>query len=183
MIILIDQDGPLADFEDAVRTGYEEFGGTKSSLVEYRDRKNFYVAEDYPKHLRSLVSSIYHAPGFFRNLKRIDGARDAILAMLEDGHDVRICTSPLTEYRHCVTEKFEWVERHFGLEFTKRIIITKDKTIVRGDYLIDDKPEIIGALRDPTWKHVVYDCPYNKNAKSKIRLTNWSEWKRVLLGC
>ena len=36
------------------------------------------------------------------------------------------------------------MEEHLGSEFTKRVILTRDKTLVRGDVLIDDKPTIGG---------------------------------------
>jgi hypothetical protein len=39
-----------------------------------------------------------------------------------------------------------------------RVILTHDKTLVRGDVLIDDKPGITGNMI-PAWKHLVFDSP------------------------
>lgn len=179
MLILVDQDGVLADFERGVRDACKKIPRLKGSIIEYKDRVNFSIAKDYPEHLRDEVVSIYHQPGFFRNLKMIDGAHKALFDILEAGHEVRICTTPLTNYRNCVLEKFEWVEEHLGFDFTKRIILMKDKTVAMGDYLVDDRPVINGHFRRPFWKHVVFDCPYNKDAKG-LRLTNWSNWHQIL---
>lgn len=97
------------------------------------ERRSFYVRDDYPSHLRSTVEHIYTSPGFFRDLPPIPGAIDAVGELLALGHDVRICTSPLNQYRHCVPEKYEWVERYFGSELVNsHMIVTKDKTLVHG---------------------------------------------------
>ena len=62
----------------------------------------------------------------------------------------------MSYYYNCVLEKYQWVEAHFGYDWTKRVILTRDKTIVSGDILIDDKPEITGCAMPP-WQHVLYD--------------------------
>jgi 5'-nucleotidase len=97
--------------------------------------------------------------------------------MLAAGHDVRICTSPLSGARFCAAEKIQWVHDRLGPEWERRVIITKDKTLVRGDVLIDDKPEVTGALV-PTWEHLVFEAPYNIGAAG-WRI-NWGNWSEVL---
>ena len=86
--------------------------------------------------------------------------------MLEAGHDVFLCTSPLTGSRWCAPEKLAWVERHLGPAWVSRTIITSDKTLV-GDrlqpcVLVDDQPTITGAA-SPPWTHVLFDAPYNQS--------------------
>lgn len=100
--------------------------------------------------------------------------------MQEEGHVLKICTSPLSEYDNCVTEKFAWVEKHFGSDWTKNIILVKDKTQIRADYLIDDKPEITGDLI-PTWEQIVFDQPYNRHITGKQRLIYWTDWYSLKL--
>ena len=67
-------------------------------------------------------------------------------------------------------EKYEWVENYLGDAWVKRIILTRDKTLIKGDYLIDDKPVITGVERSPEWEQIVYDRPYNRDVNKK-RLT------------
>ena len=71
----------------------------------------------------------------------------------------------------------QWIKEHLGQEFAERTIITRDKTLVYGDILIDDKPEVTG-IHTPAWTHVVYDQPYNREATAN-RLT-WNNYKEVL---
>ena len=103
---------------------------------------------------------------------------EALTEMESLGHKVFICTSPLGAYQNCVAEKFEWIDKHIGKGWIKKIIITGDKTIVTGDYLIDDRPEIEGVESTPAWKHILYDQPYNHNV-NKRRLT-WTNYKEIL---
>ncbi|KAL6048370.1 hypothetical protein STEG23_000063, partial [Scotinomys teguina] len=38
--------------------------------------------------------------------------------------------------------EYAWVEKHFGPEFLEQIVLTRDKTVVSADLLIDDRPDI-----------------------------------------
>lgn len=40
--------------------------------------------------------------------------------------------------------QYAWVEKHFGPEFLEQIVLTRDKTVVSADLLIDDRPDITG---------------------------------------
>lgn len=175
-LILIDQDGVLADFERGFYAAWQASGNPHPALP-LTQRRSFYVREDYPTELRADVEAIYTAPGFYRDLPPITGAIEALTALLEQGHDVRICTSPLNQYRNCVPEKYEWVERHLGTEFMTRMIVTKDKTIVRGDVLVDDNPNVTGPC-SANWLHVLFDQPYNRHVGG-TRMT-WANWRDVL---
>jgi 5'-nucleotidase len=178
MLILIDQDGVLADFDKAFHAAWEALDHPHPA-VPPSERRTFYVRDDYPVHLRATVEEIYTSQSFFRNLPPIEGAIEAVRELLALGHDVRICTSPLNQYRHCVLEKYEWVEQHLGVDFVNhRMIVTKDKTLVHGDILVDDKPCVTG-VRNPDWWHVVFDQPYNRHVGG-ARMT-WATWREVLL--
>ncbi|KDC75250.1 5'-3'-deoxyribonucleotidase [Bordetella bronchiseptica] len=179
MLILLDQDGVLADFEhafiDAWRKRHPDI-----EPVAFEDRKSFHIREDYAPELRGLAEAIYTAPGFIRDLPPVPGAIEAFRELLALGMDVRICSSPLMQFENCVAEKYLWVERHLGREATQRLILTRDKTLVQGDLLIDDRPVITGAAR-PRWRHIIYDAPYNRDQTDRPRL-NWRNWRNVLAG-
>lgn len=178
-LILIDQDGVLADFEQGVQNIWQRQFGKKLPLNQ--PRKHFYLADDLP-HLKPQLYKIYSERDFFKNLPPIDGAIEAMHALLGAGHDVRICTAPINAYRYCVGEKFAWVEEHLGTDWVNRIILTKDKTWVRGDILIDDKPSITGSLI-PLWQHWIYDQPYNQNIDNGLPRVTWtdkSSWASLL---
>lgn len=177
MRILIDMDGVLSDFDGEFLKRWRERYPDKF-YVPIEERTTFYVKQQYPDDLKPLVSEIVLEPGFFRDMMPIEGGKEALDEMDDLGHEVFICTSPLSAYKNCVLEKFEWVDRVIGAKWVKSIILTKDKTLVKADYIIDDKPEITGVEHTPSWEHILYDRPYNRKADKK-RLT-WSNWKSVL---
>lgn len=177
MLILLDQDNVLADFEQGFLDAWRKRHPDKS-FIAYEDRSCFHVRENYPAEYGCHVEDTYAQPGFFRGLKPVPGALEAVRELMAMGHDILICTSPINRYHNCVREKYEWVEAHLGYEFTKRLILTKDKTLVRGDILIDDKPDITG-LQSPVWRHYLYDRPFNRSVTRVPRLT-WQNWKDVL---
>jgi 5'-nucleotidase len=180
LTILVDLDGPLADFENHfIRFWKEKY--PDEMVINYEDRNTFHIKDQYPDHLREKVRSIYESPEFIKNLPMIEGADHFLKDAIALGHEVFICSAPLTVYDPNVVEKYIWVEKNLGKDFIKKIILTKDKTVVRGDYLIDDKPEITGSMT-PLWKHVIYHTPYNKHIKTDLRLrADWSNWKDLLL--
>ena len=179
MLILLDQDGVLADFERGVYEGWhQQYGGEAPIAAQ---RQHFYIRDDTPPEYHEQLQALYTRAGFFEHLPPKAGAIEAAHALVAAGHDVRICTAPINQYRNCVAEKIAWAEHHLGAEWLHRIIITKDKTWVRGDILIDDKPIISGSLT-PTWQHWLYDAPYNRyltHAK-RVEWTQPATWHSLL---
>ena len=112
------------------------------------------------------------------NLQPIEGSLEALTDLASRGDEVYICTSPLLSNPFCVQEKYDWIINHLGKDWTKRMIVTKDKTIIHGDILIDDNPDVKG-VQEPTWQHILYSQPYNSQVNSKKRMT-WENWESVI---
>jgi len=176
MRILIDMDGVIADFDGEFLKRWRERHPEKF-FIPMAERTLFYVKDHYPQELKPLVMEILLESTFFRDMMPIDGAREALTEMDALGLEVFICTSPFSTYQNCVLEKYQWVEKTLGATWVDRIILTKDKTLVKGGYLIDDKPQITG-VDAPSWEHILYDRPYNQGG-NKRRIT-WGTWKDVL---
>lgn len=176
MIILVDQDQVIAAFEqgwlDQWRALYPE-----RPHVPLEARRSFYISDDYPPQYRDDIDAIRNAPGFFAGLDPLPGAIGTLTTLLELGHEVFITTAPLSEYRNCVLEKYLHIDAHLGREWTKRIVMTKDKTLVHGDVLIDDKPHVTG-IRTPDWVHVRYTQP--PNATLDVPRLTWDDALDVL---
>jgi 5'-nucleotidase len=181
LVILVDMDGVIVNFTE---------GWLKEWNKENPDRPippdvvwSHFYAEDSFRHLGIATNeefeALTHKVGLFRDLNPMPGAIEALNQMVECGLDIFICTAPLTT-TECFSEKAEWVEHYLGKKWLRKLVITKDKTLVSAHYLIDDKPGISGLYEDPVWEQVVYDQPYNQHVTGKHRIT-WATWPTLLI--
>lgn len=184
-IILVDMDNVLADTEggtlDEWRARYPN-----RPHISADERRSWLIQEEYARRFGNPsyvidIENIMATPNFFLNLRPIPGAIDA-LRTLASSNDVYICTTPFwLNTGVCISEKYAWLEKHAGREWVRRTIPFGDKTMIYGDFLIDDKPEVTGA-RMPSWEHIVFDWPFNRNVdgvNGKRRL-NWGNYREVL---
>lgn len=176
LVILVDMDGVLCDFDGGWRRDWNKNYPDKPITEE---PTSFYLEEAYSSFAtEEEIVAIFNRKGFFYDLDPMPGAIEAMRQMQDSGLNVFICTAPMGS--NTFMEKAEWVEHYLGKEWLKRLVITKDKTLVHGNYLIDDKPELTGFYDEPTWEHVVYDHPYNQYLTDKHRIT-WANWPSLLI--
>jgi 5'(3')-deoxyribonucleotidase len=109
-IVYVDMDGVLCDF----------LGASKKAIIENPSQK-------YPQ----------SQWGFFLRLKEIPDAIESF-KKLEDIYDVWILTRPSFQNVNCYTEKAQWVWDHLGFDVLKKTIMSPNKSLLKGDFLIDD---------------------------------------------
>jgi 5'-nucleotidase len=150
--IYVDMDNVLCDYKKA----YNEVKG--------RDPEIKYPQSEY---------------GFFLNLEPIHLSL-LTFTYLSKFFDVWILSSPSVMNPMSYTEKRVWVENHLGIEAAKKLILSPNKSLLIGDYLIDDydnhptslqqefKGKLIhfGSKEFPDW-FTVYN--YFKNLRGKKR--------------
>ncbi|XP_055241999.1 5'(3')-deoxyribonucleotidase, mitochondrial isoform X4 [Gorilla gorilla gorilla] len=210
--VLVDMDGVLADFEGGfLRKFRARF--PDQPFIALEDRRGFWVSEQYGR-LRPGLSekaiSIWESKNFFFELEPLPGAVEAVKEMASlQNTDVFICTSPIKMFKYCPYEKYAWVEKYFGPDFLEQIVLTRDKTVVSADLLIDDRPDITGkwpatamwtdAMNDrraeqsscregaeptPSWEHVLFTACHNQHLQlqpPRRRLHSWADdWKAIL---
>lgn len=129
--------------------------------------------------------SIWESKDFFFELEPLPGAVEAVKQMANlQNTDVFICTSPIKMFKYCPYEKYAWVEKHFGPDFLEQIVLTRDKTVISADLLIDDRPDITGAEPHPSWEHILFTSCHNYHLQlqpPRRRLHSWADdWKAIL---
>lgn len=156
--ILVDVDGVCADFM-----------GHLLNRLNIPDRqipswsfKDFLTPSE-----KAEAEKILATEEFCASIPVIDFAITSVQHLQNTNHDIVFVTSPWIRNRTWEATRREWLEKHFG-SYVK-LISTDLKYMVRGDYLIDDKPSHIkewqschngrAILFDQTWNHS-FDWPF-----------------------
>ncbi len=156
LTILVDLDGVVVDWSaqfDSDRAWYYPH-------IKFDALEEFTTPTNLPQHHQDAIDWVKHRPGFYSEMLPIEGAIDGVMALMASGHDVWFCSTPETRNPTCASDKIAWVTQYLGAKAAQRVILTHDKTLVRGDLLIDDRPDVKGAMK-PTWKQVLFTQPYN----------------------
>lgn len=180
-VILIDLDGTIRDIWSSYRR-----------LAEFALRGSYWPEDwlpegpsDYwflkPQCLHPCIKQLeklWNRKGLHEWALPYPGAVEGV-KKLSDYADVFFITSPVLSNEWVHSENRQWVIDNFGMAWLPRLIQKSDKTMSYGNLLIDDKPTITGILQFPTWKHVLYDQPYNRRS-TKPRIFNWNRIEEIL---
>lgn len=83
-------------------------------------------------------TNIDEVPGLFANPEPIQGAVDAFKRLCNK-YDVYILSTAPWGNPSAWSDKRLWVERYLGKDAYKRLILSHNKHLCAGDYLIDDR--------------------------------------------
>jgi len=112
-IIFIDMDGVIVDFVKGMRK--------------------------HPGYIEGMEDPD-ELPGVFDNLEPIENAIESVNLLLENSRfDVYIASAAPWNNVGALPAKRLWIEKYFGEKFKKRLILTHQKQLLIGDYLIDDR--------------------------------------------
>ena len=103
--------------------------------------------------------------GFFINLEEMTDSISSF-RKLQEKYDVWILTRPSFYNLNCFTEKATWVIEHFDFDVLTQTIMCGNKSLLKGDYLIDDTNNDgqsdfegewleFGSEKFPDWNSVV----------------------------
>ena len=181
LILLIDMDGVVCEWYQRVLQRYQ-LANPHLPFVPEAELHSFDILDCYPPLCRAAICEAMESKGLFENLDPVPGAVEALKSLLAEHSDIVdpfLCSAPYCHGDHLDghSGKARWVDEHLGRDWVKRMILTRDKTLVRGHVLIDDKPEITGAM-EPTWQQLLYDRPWNQHVGG-VRFT-WSDLPQLM---
>ena len=147
--------------------------------VSCDDITSWNVAAPYNGLTAEQVYEIPMKPGFWKTVKPIPGAAEALQRLIAAGHDVYIVTA--TPYESVYEKMTDLLFHYFPFLSWNQVIITCNKQLIRGDVLIDDG---IHNLEGGSYAKILMDAPHNRNydaeANGMIRVHNWDEIEAVI---
>jgi 5'(3')-deoxyribonucleotidase len=149
MIIYVDMDGVIADFE-------------KACVEQKLDKKQMNAPDKFIDYSKIPV---------------MEGAVEAVAQLVKE-HDVYIASTPPWRQPKAWTDKRLWIQKHFPT-LNKKVVLTHHKNLLKGDVLIDDsrwrgQPDFEGewlwfgtAQRVKNWDDTLVMIEKIKNEKNK----------------
>jgi 5'-nucleotidase len=171
--LIVDMDDVLADATGKMIDLYEkEFGVrvTRESMNHKEDREKFPDNHD-------AVYRFVFQKGFFRTMTVNEHSQE-VMKELNKKYDVFIVSSAM-EFPNSLSEKLEWLNEHFPFLHWKQFVFCGRKSIVHGDYMIDDLPHNLETFNG---EKLLYTAPHNMQYNHFKRVNGWKEVGEVLLG-
>lgn len=195
MRIVVDMDEVLCQFVGKVLKRWNAINGTKFSredITAWR-MENILGNDILGRTAEGLIDEWMSEPGFYEDLEPVEGAIDGLQKLMDDGHDIVICTSVPEVAIHAYDGKRKWMRRNFPRWSMKNFIACSRKGLIAGDVFIDDGPH---NIRD--WCAAgkrgafVMDAPWNKDLGyefdmlktryvSGMPITRVYDWQHILV--
>ena len=164
--LICDMDDVIADATGQFINYYEkEFGvRIERSVLNGKDE-----GEGFPEN-HQILREFPFRDNFFRTMTVNENAQD-VLEKLNKKYELFIVSAAM-EFPQSLSEKLAWLKEHFPFLTWKQIVFCGSKTIVHGDYMIDDLPYNLEKFNGEKF---IYSAPHNLNVNRFQRLNNWKE--------
>jgi 5'(3')-deoxyribonucleotidase len=158
--LLLDMDGPLADFDRHFWDRCTAEGFTFDVDGPEHQRHRYFTDHIPNRRERAQARALVDAPGWFADLPVTVGAQEGVEELLSY-FDVWVCTKPLEANPTCLNDKHAWLVRHFPA-LAGRMITAADKSMILGEILLDDAPKPEWFDR-AWWFPVIFPAPFNRD--------------------
>jgi 5'(3')-deoxyribonucleotidase len=101
---------------------------------------------------RKFKNDMDEIPGIFAKMDPMPGAIEAY-EKLSKKYDTYILSTAPWENPSAWSNKLDWVKKHLGDVAYKRLILSHNKNLNKGDYLIDDRPNNGAKYFEGEWLH------------------------------
>ena len=172
-LILMDMDGPLAAFDLHFWNRCTE-EGYLFDIDNHSDQKHRWFTDHIPDprhqaHARRMIDTTR----WFRDIPVTEGAQEGMKELASKA-EVFICTKPLDADEYCLLDKRQWIGKYFP-KFIDRLITAPDKSVIKGDILVDDAPKPKWYAR-AEWAPVIFSTPSNSHPESDLYSLPHYDW-------
>jgi 5'(3')-deoxyribonucleotidase len=169
--LIVDMDDVIADTTGNFISYYEKEFGIRVLRESLNHKEEGHGFPDREAILRYLFE-----PGFFRSIPPHENSQ-SVLERLNQKYSLFIVSAAM-EFPQSLSEKQAWLKEHFPFLTWKQIVFCGSKTVVHGDYMIDD---MIYNLEGFNGEKFIYSAPHNLQYNQFQRLNNWDEVAKQFL--
>ncbi|MFM7195944.1 MAG: 5' nucleotidase, NT5C type [Bacteroidota bacterium] len=172
--IIVDMDDVMADATGQFLIHYrQEFGVeiTRESLHHKEELQGF------PKAHHQAVYEFTFRENFFRTMAVKPGCQ-RVMQRLHEQHEVFIVSSAM-EFPNSLGEKLSWLKEHFPFLHWKQFVFCGKKSIVHGDYMIDDLPQNLEGFNG---EQLLFTAPHNMQVDRFTRIRDWDHVEQYFFG-
>lgn len=171
--IIIDMDEVMADTMGGMINLYK----TKyQGEIKYELMGGGSWIKGFPQEHQAMVRQWLFEPGFFRHLPVMKDSVE-VIRELNKKYKVFIVSAAI-EFPNSLHDKLGWLNDHFRFLPWQQIVFCGSKSIVHGDYMIDD---LVRNLESFNGHKYLYSGYHNVEITGYDRLNNWQEAATVFL--
>lgn len=183
-VILLDVDGPLTlGFARAACSTLRDLGvdAEVCRIREWDVARSFGASPE----IAAEMTARMRRAGVAESFDPRPGALEFVEGLRGWARVVAV-TAPLPGSRTWVGERMSWLTRRLGFA-ARDVVHADDKSLVRGDALVEDRPENLGEWLDawPGGRGALWDATYNRDCPARDRQTRtlgFGELESVLEG-
>lgn len=170
--ILVDFDGVM---NNLIPHWCDWLNEEHKTTVTEKDITDWDMTQFFPMLSRTKIYEPLKSEEFWKQSYPMENALYYLEKLHDRGFEIYVCTS---SWHNTIDYKFRLMcQKHFPFIDFKHFIVTYNKSMIYGDYLIDDKPEnLISKYRDR--EHSILFTQYhnkNKECSHAVRCNGWKE--------
>ena len=172
-IICVDMDEVIADALGEHLLRYNREFSTNITVTDLHGR---WLWDFVPEERQEALYQYMCSEDFFEVLEVMPDAQ-RVLLRLQNRYEVFIATAAM-EVPSSFNAKFRWLAKHFPFISPAHIVFCGDKSILHGDFLIDDNPRQLRRFRG---EGILFSSPANAAVTGFRRVGNWAEVEQMFL--
>ena len=171
LTVLVDMDDTIEQLLAAwVRLANRRFGAD----VQIEQIADWDVSKAFENATHDEVYALLQEPALYEQVEPIEDAPQYLKRLIDDGHDVYIVTSSPYQVMHVKVETI--LKRYFPYIDWEHVILTYNKSLIRGDVLVDDG---VHNLVGFPGARILFSAPHNRafdaDAAGMLRVDTWPQ--------
>lgn len=164
--LIIDMDDVMADATGQFIDYYEKEFGLRIDRTILNGKGE---GEGFPAN-HDVIAGFPYRENFFRTMNVHDGCQE-VMEKLNARYELYVVSAAM-EFPQSLPEKLSWLKEHFPFLAWKQFVFCGSKSVVHGDFMIDDLPRNLESFNGEKF---LFTAPHNIHLNHYERLNNWKE--------